>query len=91
MMSNDHLPKQLLASAPVGCKRNVGGQKCHWKDVVSGDLKQRNLLESWRRKLNSTTLGAPSSNLVQSISTRKQKTKTRFSGMAENNGVNKDS
>ena len=49
-MSNDCLPKQLLVSAPVGCKRNVGGQKCRSNDVVSGDLKQCNLLESWREK-----------------------------------------
>ena len=33
-MSNNCLPKQLLASAPVGCKRNVGGQKRRWNDVV---------------------------------------------------------
>ena len=44
-MSNYCLPKQFLVYAPVGCKRNVGGQK-HWNDVVSGDLKQCNLLES---------------------------------------------
>ena len=37
-------------SAPVGCKCNVGGQKRRWNDVVSGDLKQCNLLESWREK-----------------------------------------
>ena len=40
MMSNDCLPKQLLVSAPAGCKRNVGGQKRHWNDVMSGDLKR---------------------------------------------------
>ena len=49
-MSNDRLPKQLLVSAPVGCKHNVDGQKRRWNDVVSGDLKQCNLLESWREK-----------------------------------------
>ena len=49
-MSNDCLPKQLLVSVPVGCKRNVGGQKRCWNDVVSGDLKQCNLLESWKKK-----------------------------------------
>ena len=37
-------------AAAVGCKRNVGGQKHRWNDVVSGDLKQCNLLESWREK-----------------------------------------
>ena len=48
--SNDHLPKQLLVSAAVGCKCNVDGQKFRWNDVVSGDIKQCNLLESWREK-----------------------------------------
>ena len=72
-MSNNLLPKQLLVPAPVGCKHNVCGQKHHWNDVVSGDLKQGNLLESWREKAEKCTLGAPSSNVVQGISTRKQK------------------
>ena len=49
-MPNDHLPKQLCVSAPVGCKRSIGGQKRLWNDVVSGDLNQCNLLESWREK-----------------------------------------
>ena len=41
-------------SASVGCKRNVGGQRHRWNDVVclvtSVRLKQCNLLESWREK-----------------------------------------
>ena len=37
-------------SAPVGCKHNVDGQKRSWNDVVTGDLKQCNLLESWSEK-----------------------------------------
>ena len=49
-MFNDCLPKQLFVSALVCCKRNGGVQKRHWNDIVSGDLKQCNLLESWREK-----------------------------------------
>ena len=90
-MSNDCLPKQLLVFAPVGCKNDVGGQKHCWNDVVSSDLKQCNLLESWREKAESATLGAPLSNVVQSILTRNQKSKRIASEMTENDGVNSNS
>ena len=43
------------------------------------------------RKLKNGTLGAPSSNVAQSISTRQQKTKRRASEMTENDGKNNDS
>ena len=38
---NEHLPKQLLVSAPVGGKQAAGGQKCQW--VIVYKLKQCNL------------------------------------------------
>ncbi|MDA8001968.1 MAG: reverse transcriptase domain-containing protein [Alphaproteobacteria bacterium] len=49
-MSNDRLPKQLLVSAPVGGKRTAGGQKRRWNDMVTSDLKECNLSESWREQ-----------------------------------------
>ena len=90
-MSNDRLPKQLLVSAPVGCKGNVGGQKRCWNDVVSDDLRQCNLLESWREK-------AEECNSWRSIIKRSAE---HFNKVVEdkekslrddrNDGVNKDS
>ena len=49
-MPNEHLPKQLLVSAPVGGKRSAGGQKQRWNDVVSSEFKQCNLSGTWREQ-----------------------------------------
>ena len=72
---------------PFWLKTNVGGQKRRWNDVVLVISNSITCCNPGRRKLKSATLGAPSSNVVQSISTRKQKTKRRASGMTENDGV----
>ena len=58
----------------------------HGCDVVSGDLKQCNLLESWREKAEECN--SWHSNVVHSISTRNQKTKRRSSEVTENDSVN---
>ena len=47
-MEDDCLPKQLLVSAPVGGKRQSGGQKKRWNDVVCDDLKKCSLPSNWR-------------------------------------------
>ena len=47
-MEDDRLPKQLLVSAPVGGKRQPGGQKKRWNDVVCDDLKKCSLQSNWR-------------------------------------------
>ena len=33
-MSSDRALKQILVSAPVGCKHNVGGQKCRCNECA---------------------------------------------------------
>ena len=47
---NERLLKHLHVSAPVGGKRSAGGQKRRWNDVVSSELKQSNLSDTWREQ-----------------------------------------
>ncbi len=49
-MSEERLPKQLLASAPVRHKHTARGQKRRWSYLVMNDLKQCNLSKSWRKQ-----------------------------------------
>ena len=42
-MPEEHIPRQLLVSAPVGGKYAPGGQKRRWNDVVVEDLNQAGL------------------------------------------------
>ena len=46
-MPDSRLPKQLLVCAPIGGSRSVGGQKCHWNDLVQRDLVKCDF-EDWR-------------------------------------------
>ena len=47
-MEDDCLPKQLLVSVPVGGKRQPGGKKERWNNVVHDDLKKCSLPSNWR-------------------------------------------
>ncbi|XP_062518538.1 uncharacterized protein LOC134193719 [Corticium candelabrum] len=87
----------------TGTADRVAGIMAHEMGHALGmrhDKKRENLMNPGGRKLKCATLGAPSSNVVQSISssnvvqsisTRNQRTKRRASEMTENDGVNNDS
>ena len=50
LMPDNHLPKQLLVSAPVADKHAAGGQKRQWNDVVSKNLSLFNLSRTWKEE-----------------------------------------
>ena len=50
-MSESRLPKKLLVCAPVAGKRQAGGQKMRWNDLVQRDLKLCCLESDWRESV----------------------------------------
>ena len=61
-MPDERLPKQLLASGPVGGKRSAGGQKRRWNERTSSNSATCLVPEGSKPK--SVTLGATPSNTV---------------------------
>ena len=46
-MHDNHLPKKLLVSKIRDGKRDQGGQKQTWHDLIHADLKEVNMVTSW--------------------------------------------
>ena len=91
-MSNDRLSKQLLVSTRVGCKRNVSGQKRRWNDIVSGELKKCNLLESWGEKAEEcNSWRSIIKRSAEHFKMKSENKKRRASEMTQNDGMNNDS
>ena len=45
---DDHrLPKKLIVSAPAGGSRSVGGQNLRWNDLISKDLIESGISDTW--------------------------------------------
>ena len=47
-MHDDRLPKKLLVSKLRDGKRHQGGQKQNWHDLIHADLKEVNMVKSWK-------------------------------------------
>ena len=45
---DDRLPKKLLVSKIRDGKRHQGGQKQRWHDLIHADLKEVNMVTSWK-------------------------------------------
>ena len=54
--SADRLPKKLLTSKIMDGKRQQGGQKQKWHDLVHKDLKTLNLVDVWKQEAHKRKL-----------------------------------
>ena len=54
-MDDHRLPKKLLVSAPAGGSRAVGGQKLRWNDLISRDLRESGISDTWYNQAQDRT------------------------------------
>ena len=74
-MHDDRLPKKLLVSKIRDGKRHQKGQKQRWHDLIHADLKEVNMVTSWKteardRKKWRTNIY----NLLHDLNARKEST-----------------
>ena len=54
-MDDHRLPKELIVSAPAGGRRAVGGQKLRWDNLISRNLRERGISDTWYYQVQDRT------------------------------------